>query len=130
MRKDLFYLLIVLFLSFLLMSVNFVALKYNLFWILKWFDIPVHFLGGVLASFIFVYIVSLKKLSLSYLEFLFYTTLSVFFIGILWEIFEIVIGVTSIGDVSYISDTGLDIVADCLGAISVVLIVYNKKNNE
>lgn len=127
MKKDYFCLIGLLFLSITIGLLNFFALKYNLFWVFKWFDIPMHFLGGVFISFLASYFILFKNINITYTKFLLFNIFAILVFGTLWEVFEVFIGSTSIYDISYCSDTGLDIMADLLGSISGALIIYNKK---
>lgn len=130
MKKDFFCLIGLLVLSVVIAFLNYIALTFNLFWIFKWFDIPLHFLGGAFISFLTSYFILVLKKDLSYTRFLLINIVSVFVFGLLWEIFELLIGSTSINDLVYFSDTGMDFIADFLGAILSSVLIYFKKNNE
>ena len=86
---------------------HFVATEFYLYLAVTWFDIPMHFLGGVfLAGVFFVFRGKSIRLAL----------LWVLGIGILWEIFELCIKVTFLADgMKYALDTGKDLVLDILG---------------
>jgi ABC-type Na+ efflux pump permease subunit len=127
MKKDFFCLTGVLISSFFVAFLNYIALKFNLFWIFSWFDIPLHFLGGVFVSFLTSYIIFLKLENVSYLKFLIINTVTVLVFGFFWEVFELKIGSTSFDDLIYFSDTGMDFVADILGSIITSILIYFKK---
>lgn len=130
MKKYFFCLISLLVLTFILTSLNFIALKYDLFWVLKWFDIPMHFLGGLVVSFLASCIIYFKKINLSYIKFLSYNILTIFIISILWELFELSIKVTSLNDALYVSDTGLDFMANIFGGVCGSIFIFNKKADE
>lgn len=51
-------------------------------------------------------------------------------VGLVWEYFELIIGVTDLAAFEYWGDTGMDIVMDTLGSLAAVLFVHRleKKN--
>ena len=100
---------------------HFFALKFYLYWSIWWFDIVVHFLGGVWVGLIIMWFfffsgfiyknVNLVKNS----KIFFITIVSVIVVGVLWEIWEVWADLISIDDIGYFLDTPLDIVMDTLG---------------
>jgi hypothetical protein len=76
-------------LIFIIFILNFLAQKFYLYFSIWWFDMPMHFLGGLWLGFFFLWILSYKDtvLKLDVLSVL--KTLSgVLVLGIFWELFE------------------------------------------
>lgn len=75
----------IVFLMLFMFAVDRLAHSFFWYYTIWWFDMPMHFLGGVWVSLFFVYIFfkeeSFAKLALKVM-------LSLFCIGILWEVFE------------------------------------------
>jgi hypothetical protein len=86
----------------------------RLYWSLWWFDILMHFLGGLLIglasawSYVFVFKKGTSGLVRT-------TLLSVLIVGIFWEIYEVYIGI-QVTHEPYIWDTSVDIIMDLVGA--------------
>jgi hypothetical protein len=92
------------------------ATKFFLYWKYLWFDIPMHFLGGVCVAlglsalpFFRIHVFERFRTPLIYAS----VTLLV---GILWEIFEVTSGIMVI-DETFVPDTVLDLVMDVLGGL-------------
>lgn len=101
-----------LILALILAALQHVALDQYLFWIYPWFDVPMHYLGGVaVAAF-------LVALSRAFRPVLFLAVFTVLMIG--WEVFEYVFGIPR--ESNYVFDTMLDFLMDALGAITVYVI--------
>ncbi len=99
--------------------INEIALYFHLFFQLWWFDAVLHFLGGVWVAFaaLWVYFFSdyIKKRQYDSLTTFAVPILAVFFIGLLWELFEVIIG-TPVAVTSY--DTVKDLIMDTLGGFA------------
>ena len=114
------------FLLIVMTILHIIALKFFLYWIYSWFDIMMHFLGGmivVLSSFWFFFQSRYVHLNQNIHNIIFVAISSIIFIGIGWEIFEIIIGVPVIGD--FVLDTITDLVMDVIGA-SVATFIFMK----
>lgn len=93
------------------------ALVFYLYWQYAWYDILVHFLGGVFLGLLLLWLllhsgyftVPTSK-TLIMLNLLFGTLI----VGALWEVFEVVAGVPILED--YALDTSIDLLMDFLGA--------------
>jgi hypothetical protein len=110
---------------------NAIALRYHLYFSLNEFDSLVHFAGGATAglAFIFAYYSSgvFKPFGKTFFGFLFMAFIGTVFIGMAWEIFELLTKATSLADSDYYSDTGLDIVMDLLGALTACLYAFARE---
>lgn len=98
------------------------AIAYSLYWRLSWFDNLPHFFGGMFVSLLCVWLwffsgymgehplPSAGKLFLV-------TVLCAFVIGVGWEVFERLLGLTWSPE-GYWIDTGSDILSDVLGGVA------------
>ena len=91
-----------------------------------WYDIPMHFMGGVWVALFTLWVVSTqygsyfkKYLGIRNL------ILFVFVFGFAWEILELILRFNSISDVGYTFDTVKDLIIDMLGA-GMVVCIYKK----
>ncbi len=118
-------------------ALHFSGIYLHLYWRLPVFDTFVHFLGGawvamvVLAAvpYVFVEIHNKKNLIMIVLS-------MVLIVGILWEIFEVIIGFSVVNDSLFIKDTITDLCADLFGGAVVLiagaqqLILWNQKKQQ
>jgi len=116
MSKKNFSLLLVLLIYFIFLS-DVIANHFFLYWRFWWFDMLMHFLGGLWIAWLGYYLFSLSnylpKIFKRYSIFII-TFFSVLIIGVLWEIFEYITKVSLRQD-NYILDTYLDLLMDTLG---------------
>jgi hypothetical protein len=122
--KTLAYLIVLIFL------VNFVAVRlywYNSIW---YFDMLMHFLGGFWLGLAVIWLLAYKNLSLELSwKLVFKIILSVFFIGLFWEFYEIVVNNIFAQMPFNILDTLSDIFFDLAGGAFSVFYFF-KKNHE
>lgn len=101
------WLIAALFLCVALLALHVEAMQGFLYWRLPWFDIPMHFLGGL----------ALGTLAVGFLNrhrpLAFAAALLAAFVA--WELFELFFGLPRESD--YAADTALDLVMDTLGAL-------------
>ncbi|MBI5134321.1 MAG: hypothetical protein HZA81_02980 [Candidatus Taylorbacteria bacterium] len=107
----------------LVAALHWVASYKGLYWTLGWYDVMMHFLGGVWTA-LFLLWVSRTNLgawlfSLTTLRSL---VVGVIAVGVAWELYEIAFGFTFVTDSEYPLDTSIDLVMDTLGAIAVFLV--------
>ncbi|OGD69380.1 hypothetical protein A3I18_02375 [Candidatus Campbellbacteria bacterium RIFCSPLOWO2_02_FULL_35_11] len=129
MKRDIFIIsfLLVLFIA----ALNELAVNYFFYWRIWWFDILMHFLGGLWVglSALWLYVFSdYFKNPRRDAEFIFVLSVSsVAVVGIGWEVFEFLI--ESNYSSGYIEDTILDLIMDLIGALVAGTIVFktNKK---
>jgi len=116
------FLILIFFLVLVISILNKIGGDFFLYWKFWWYDIVMHFLGGVAIGFIALwyyyfsgYIKKInKKIPFIYL----YTFIVVFSVGIGWEVFEFLLEVDFSNN--YIPDTSLDLIMDILGSVSSV----------
>lgn len=125
--REVFYLL------FVVAVLNLLAIKFYLYWTVSEFDSLVHFLGGAFVGMLFLWlyfysgIFDPQKRDLK--NFVVISILSVILVGVLWEVFELIIGATNVNDLEYYFDTALDIVMDILGSLLSCFYAYIKEIN-
>ncbi len=98
--------------SALLASLHWWAMAEFLYWQYPWFDIPMHYLGGVTFG------VFIAALSLHRRDYIYVLLLVLVFIG--WELFEFIFGVPR--EANYLLDTVIDLAMDTLGALTVYIV--------
>jgi len=133
MRKKLLFFNLIL--AFIVSFLNKLALDNFLYWKFWWYDIMMHFLGGLvigaIALWAFYFFDYFKNLNKSFLNIVFISVSVVLIIGVGWEIFEVLVDPGYFRE-GYVFDTILDLIMDTLGAIIGGVIYYkflNSKNN-
>jgi hypothetical protein len=114
---------------FLIFLMNLVANKLYLYSSLWYFDMIMHFLGGFWLGLFFFWLFykdifpDFKTSSVIKL------LLSVFLVGLLWELYEIGVNASFAKDAFNLIDTLSDLVCDMLGGFSIYLIIRNVTKN-
>ncbi len=81
-----------------------------------WFDMLVHFLGGVFIGFLILYLFpKIRQLSLKHL--LMYVVGGVLLVGIGWEIFEVIVWYMTNSSANSFSDSISDVICDTFGGL-------------
>jgi uncharacterized membrane protein YeaQ/YmgE (transglycosylase-associated protein family) len=118
----------ILILSTIFLLSHVYALHFALYWTTNWFDIYMHTFGGLLGSFLVVYVLSKMGISpatFSHKLFLFlFVIISVFAVAVVWELWEIYVGF--IDPFEDFVDSIVDIIMGIIGAI-IGFIYYDKK---
>ena len=105
-------------LFFIIGLLELVSMVFYLHWTLWWFDVVLHFLGGAWAAMTVIFVWHYHRVSIntSQLKIIWVGVIGAFFIGFMWEIYELSISATSFADgISYVRDTTSDLVMDCCG---------------
>jgi len=92
------------------------ALEFSLYWLYSWFDIMVHFLGGVfvgLSALWFFFQSGYTMTRQSIQNVILVAGGSIIFIGVGWEIFEVLAGIPI--EENFVLDTIIDLIMDALG---------------
>lgn len=109
--------------------VNWLAGELYLYWTIEWFDNLVHFLGGfsmgLLTLWAFYALDIFKGKAPTLKQAIFASLLGVIIIGIGWEIFEYLNGMTMSTE-SYPLDVAHDLISDVAGAVVAALVGRNK----
>ncbi len=99
----------------LIALLHYLALDRAYYWTIAWYDIMMHFLGGLWVALATIWILRTERLSFfkkcSWKSVL----VAVLVIGVLWEVYEVVFGLTFISDPEYWGDTTLDLIMDLVG---------------
>jgi hypothetical protein len=112
--------------------VHLIATYFYLYWTFPWFDIMMHFLGGLWVGSTAVwyiyfsgYFYKNNSLTTSKTRIFLVSIISALIVGVLWEVFEFYVGAV---DPDYIADTILDLIMDTLGGIvAATYVVYAYK---
>ena len=108
--------------------IHYFACEYSLYWAISWFDILMHFLGGLLMGFIalFVFFTS-EKISFPKNNRVLIFSLTIGFVlivGLIWELWELFVGFSDV--LNDVGDTILDLIMDTAGAIVAYLLTIKK----
>ena len=113
---------------------NYIGIKFSLYWVYRWYDTPMHMLGGLwvslfsLSLYTYFYKISPNifcNIKVSYM--LFFVLL---IITTSWEIFELLGHITFVGDRGYWPDTLHDILNAYIGGIfAYIFFIKNNKEN-
>ena len=102
------------------------ALQFDWFFYHPWIDIPFHFVGGFLIAlvtyFAFSEIAHARGWILSFRDLAIKLILATLFIGLLWEVYELVVGLAE--EFNYLQDTLGDLIMDTLGAFAAILFAW------
>lgn len=108
---------------------HFTALGLHLYWIVPWSDIISHLLGGLIVSLLFWQFIFRSGPALIKDNPRFFTLVLAVVLGALWEIFEVIFGISISGAKSYWGSTFIDILSSIFGAFF-GFYYYIKKNRE
>lgn len=115
-------------LAFMLGVLEIVALRFYLYWTVWWFDIIMHFLGGLWVSLITLWFYKAFADVRAHKEHGYLITLLIMIlVGVAWEIFEVIAGLTMTSQAGYFFDTVLDLIMDICGALYAVHLVFGHK---
>jgi hypothetical protein len=100
----------------LIALLHYIALDRAYYWTVSWYDIMMHFLGGLWVALFIVWVVQSNifpflRSHLSFASLL----VCVIGVGLVWEYYEIFFGLTFVTDPEYWGDTALDLVMDTVG---------------
>lgn len=112
-------------------TLHILAVIFYLYWFIWWFDMPLHFLGGLCVGFFSMWVVSMfvKLIQSNNKKILVSAILGALFVGLMWEWFEYVNGITYNTVGSYKLDTIKDLILDCLGGYVSYLYFEVKNKN-
>lgn len=100
-----------------------------LYWIIWWYDIPMHFFGGLFTGLLVVYILlSYKKTAyIQTFKIILFSLLLTFLITILWEFYEYFIKTILAGEKFDLIDSSSDILFGMIGALQAIFIYKRHK---
>jgi hypothetical protein len=99
-----------------------IAAAHYLYWVYWWYDIMMHFLGGVLIGGLATWVFLYRKPSSSLAHVCAITFGAILLVGLGWEWFEYSTG-QYVGQPGVAFDTTLDLVMDVIGAMLVTPLV-------
>jgi len=109
-------------------ALQFAALQFSLYYFYPWYDIMMHFLGGIFVALIllwlFFYSEYIERFEVSKRNIILIALLGTLVVGIGWEVFEYSIG--NVPEENYMLDTSIDLFMDLIGASLVLLFLYIK----
>jgi CDP-diglyceride synthetase len=121
-------------LVFFIFILNTLAGKFYWYYSIWYFDMIMHFLGGLWLGLVFIWIFLIKKslktdqfFGLLDIRLIIQIILCVLIIGVSWEIFEIVFNNIIAGDTFNLLDTVSDVFCDLAGGTFAVLYFYSKR---
>ncbi len=95
--------------------IHIIALQLFLYWKFQWFDIPMHFLGGIVVALGLFTLHDLKLVIKKRHLQIFPIVLLVFAVAMLWEVYELLIGIPI--ESNYVVDTLTDLSMGLLGGL-------------
>lgn len=101
-------------LAVILWCLNYIALIFYLYWTTLWYDILMHFMGGLTVAVLIIVLFTIETRSRNAFLFTFFAVMA---IGLVWEAFEYLIDETFALE-GYFLDTSMDLIMDALGAVS------------
>ena len=113
-----------IYLIFFILVINFLGNKFYWYSSVWYFDMIMHFLGGFWVGLAYFYIFSPQSISL---KLIFKILLAVLFIGIGWEVYEILVNDILAQNPFDFLDTLSDIFFDLFGGLCVILYRVWKK---
>lgn len=119
--------------SIILMMLHIGALKFYWYWLYWWFDILTHFIGGIVAALVILYLYQFNlstKLFLNRKKIFLLSVMGAIIVAVLWEIFEVVIRSTGPSEMDYLVDTTTDILTGVSGGAFVYVIIVSLTNGK
>lgn len=104
----------ILVLSAVIAITHVAAIEFSIYWTLVWFDLVVHFLGGILIGLIGIWLLRFWHVRLSPRQVFVGVLGTVLVVGGLWEVFEWLAG-NLMHAKNPVLDTTLDLLMDVLG---------------
>lgn len=104
---------------------NFAASRFYWYSSIFWFDMLMHFLGGLWLGLVFIWLYRTRAMeTVSFLKIM----ASVFVIGFLWEIYEIIVNSSFAQNPFDIYDTVSDLFFDSAGGATAILYVFRRSS--
>ena len=110
-------------LGFIIFLLNYLAVQFYWYTSIWYFDIIMHFLGGIWVGFMIIWFLKIKLISS---KTILQIILGVFLIGVLWEFFEIILNDYTTQNPFNILDTVSDIFCDLAGGTFATLYFLKK----
>lgn len=121
-RKKLFFR--IAFLIFFVFLINALAIKFYWYYSIRWFDMPMHFLGGFWVGLALLWFFNVKYIDKNYI---YKVILGVLFVGLCWEVFEFFVNNLYFARYPFdIVDTIQDIFFDLFGGFLSLIYFKNR----
>lgn len=103
--------------------VNFLAEIYSWYWRMRWFDMPMHFAGGVwlATTGLWLYYERKGKKLPRFSKILAISLAAAVGVGLLWEVFEALLSLKLLGHINAMPDTLSDLLFDTLGGLTAAI---------
>lgn len=109
----------------LLFLLNYFAVKFYWYYSIWYFDMPMHFLGGFSTGLVVIWLLSFFNSSFILTsKLIFKIIFGVLLIGILWEVFEILVNNITVQNSFNILDTTSDIFFDLAGGLFAIFYFF------
>ncbi len=107
------------------------ASEFGWYWIFRWFDNPMHVLGGIFAGYLGILFQTMRTMDVKKRPSLWVALSAALTVGIAWEILEYSYGLAGL-DPIHRFDTLKDLVNDMMGGVIALLVwdifIYKKLN--
>ncbi len=123
------------FLGLFIFTVNLLAMKFFWYYSIWWFDMPMHFLGGIFIGLLSLSVYMsyfIKEETVLTLGKIFWIAfISALIVGVAWELFEFSLDTFITFKVHYLPDTLSDLCFDMTGAMTAALyyLYFGRKFN-
>lgn len=117
----------ILLVGIVVLGLHLLALKFFLYWTTDWFDILMHFLGGLLVGLTMITFMRRIHKEGEYINnklLIASVVLAVLVIGLTWELWELFVGLSDA--IKDKKDSILDVIMDMIGASAAVGYYYFK----
>lgn len=104
------------------------AESYYWYWRIRWFDMPMHFAGGVwlAGTAVWWFCHKDKIIKASFSQIFAVCIIATLGVGLLWELLQAWLGMVTVGHTNAMSDTMGDLSFDLLGGIVVSIFTWLK----
>lgn len=114
--------------------VNAFAEHYYWYWLMRWFDMPMHFAGGIWLAGVVLwwrfFSGRFPSATSSGAAFFLWAVLGALGVGLLWEIYEAGISYMTVGHINAWKDTFSDLGFDTLGGVVAAGILWARIRNK
>ena len=107
-------------------TLHLISLQNDYYWLIWWYDIMMHFLGGVWVVLVLIWLNQLKAAAVV-LTFKRVLT-AIVVVGLAWEIYELLFDQTFIDAKGYGLDTVLDLIMNTVGAAAAYFLLNQRRD--
>jgi len=123
---------VLVFLIIAIAVVNGFAESYYWYWRMRWFDMPMHFAGGVwlAGTALWLWYRAENEVTIRFLKIFAICLGAAFGIGLAWELFEAGLGLMTVGHINDMADTLGDLLFDILGGTTVAIWFWQRAKQD